>query len=232
MAFLLADSVGKTFRGRRILASATLRATSGDIRVVFGRNGVGKSTLLKIAAGIIASDTGIVRVNGNTMLKPSLARLAREGVFFLPDHDLLSQNLSLGKQLEFFERRFERRTAEEAASIANVRHLLGRLPQTLSGGELRRSELAAALTRRPLCLLADEPFRGIAPKDHDALAEVFREMARDGCAVVVTGHEASSLLELGTHITWCTSGTTYELGAPELARTHESFVREYLTLGK
>ena len=228
MPFLLADSVGKTFGGRRILSSATLRATSGDIRVVFGRNGIGKSTLLKIAAGIVASDTGMVRVNGNTMLKPTLARVAREGVFFLPDHDLLVANIELGKQLRFFEKRFEKRSVEEAAGIASVRHLLGRLPHTLSGGELRRAELAAALTRCPECLLADEPYRGIAPKDHDALSAIFRTLAAEGCAVVVTGHEAPSLMELASHITWCTSGTTYELGTPAAAREHDAFVRGYL----
>ena len=232
MHFLLADSVGKTFRGRKILSSATLGASISEIRVVFGRNGIGKSTLLKIAGGIIASDTGIVRVNGNTLLKPSLALLARAGVFYLPDHDLLASNVSLGKQLEFFERRFGRQSVDEAARIANVRHLLDRLPHMLSGGELRRAELAAALTRRPQCLLADEPLRGIAPKDHDVLSQIFRAMASDGCAVVITGHEAPSLMELATHITWCTSGTTYDLGAPAAARAHEVFVREYLTAGR
>lgn len=228
MAFLLADSIGKTFRGRRILSSATLRATERDIRVVFGRNGVGKSTLLKIAGGLVAADTGIVRVNGTTLLKPSLAQLAHEGVFFLPDHDLFAARMSLGKQLELFAHRFQLRTVDESARIANVRHLLDRAPHSLSGGELRRAELAAALTRHPRCILADEPYRGIAPKDHDALSEIFRGMASNGCAVVVTGHEAPSLMELATHITWCTSGTTYELGPPAAARAHEAFVRDYL----
>ncbi|MEP6833987.1 MAG: ATP-binding cassette domain-containing protein [Gemmatimonas sp.] len=229
MVYLNADSIGKTFNGRRILSSATLRATTGDVRVVFGRNGVGKSTLLKIAGGLVAPDTGIVQINGNTILKPSLAHLARIGVFYLPDHDLFSTSLPLGKQLSFFEQRFERRSVTEAASIANVGRLLDRLPQTLSGGELRRAELAAVLTRRPACLLADEPYRGIAPKDHDSLADIFRAMAADGCAVVLTGHEAASLMELATHITWCTAGTTYELGPPAASREHEAFVREYLS---
>jgi lipopolysaccharide export system ATP-binding protein len=46
--------------------------------------------------------------------------------------------------------------------------------------------------------------------------------------VVVTGHEVPSLMELATHITWCTSGTTYESGTPDSARNNEGFVREYL----
>ncbi|MEO7996237.1 MAG: ATP-binding cassette domain-containing protein [Gemmatimonadaceae bacterium] len=229
MPFLLADSIGKSFGGRRILNAGTLRASVGDIRVVFGRNGIGKSTLIKIAAGVIAADTGIVRVNEVTVLKPSLASMARAGVFYLPDHDLFSGTFTLAQQLEFFERRYEQRSAIEAAAIANVQHLLPRKPQSLSGGELRRAELAAALTRKPKCLLADEPYRGIAPIDHGALTDIFRVMASDGCAVVVTGHEVPSLMELATHITWCTSGTTYELGTPDTARNHEAFVREYLS---
>ena len=76
-------------------------------------------------------------------------------------------------------------------------------------------------------MLADEPFRGIAPIDHDILSEIFRSMAAAGCAVVVTGHEVQSLLALADHITWCTSGTTYELGTPAQALTHEAFLREY-----
>lgn len=197
---------------------------------MFGRNGVGKSTLIKIAAGVIQSDTGIVRINDNTVLKPSLARMARDGVFFLPDHDLLSGNYRLRDQLRFFEQRFGRRTVAEAADIARVTHVLDQKPQTLSGGELRRAELAVALVRRPMCLLADEPFRNIAPIDHDAIAAILRVFANDGCAVVVTGHEVPSLMELATHVTWCTAGTTYELGTPEAARKHEPFVRDYLTM--
>lgn len=228
MPFLLADSIGKSFRGRRILSAGSLRASLGEIRVVFGRNGIGKSTLLKIAAGVIAADTGIVRINEQTVLKPSLASMARAGVFYLPDHDLFSGNFTLGRQLEFFEQRYQQRSAIEAADIANVRHLLAQKPQTLSGGELRRAELAAALTRKPMCLLADEPYRGIAPVDHDSLSNIFRAIAAEGCAVILTGHEVPSLMDLATHITWCTSGTTYELGTPEAARNHEAFSKGYL----
>jgi ABC-type lipopolysaccharide export system ATPase subunit len=137
--------------------------------------------------------------------------------------------MTLGEQLRLFERRFGARSAEEAARLARVEDFRAARPTSLSGGELRRAELALALTRRPRCLLADEPFRGIAPVDHDLLSAILRGMATEGCAVVVTGHEVTSLLALAHHITWCTSGTTYELGTPEQALSHEAFRREYAT---
>jgi ABC-type multidrug transport system ATPase subunit len=226
-AVLVADCVSKSFGARRVLSAGSLRAHPGQVRVLFGRNGIGKSTLLKIAAGVIAADSGTVHMNGRALLRPSLPQLAMAGVFYLPDHDLLSPAFTLGEQLRFFEQRFGAQSAREAARLARVEDHLARRPQELSGGELRRAELALALARQPRCLLADEPFRGIAPIDHDILSDIFRGMAAAGCAVVVTGHEVQSLLALADHITWCTSGTTYELGTPAQALIHEPFLREY-----
>jgi ABC-type lipopolysaccharide export system ATPase subunit len=101
-------------------------------------------------------------------------------------------------------------------------------PGNLSGGERRRAEFAAVLVRRPTCLLADEPFRGIAPKDAEDMTHLLRSCAADGMAVVVTGHEVPTLLASADHVTWCTAGTTYELGPPATATQHESFRRDYL----
>jgi ABC-type multidrug transport system ATPase subunit len=230
--FLLADCVTKSYGTRRVLTAGSLRAQAGQVRVLFGRNGIGKSTLLKIAAGVVRADSGTVHLDGRFVLRPSLPQLARAGVFYLPDHDILSPSMTLGAHLRLFERRFGARSAAEAARIARVEALLDARPPSLSGGELRRAELAVALTRRPRCLLADEPFRGIAPVDHDLLSEIFRGMAAEGCAVVVTGHEVTTLLALADHITWCTSGTTYELGAPEQALAHEAFQRDYVMIGR
>lgn len=54
------------------------------------------------------------------------------------------------------------------------------------------------------------------------------ELADEGVAVVVTGHEVPTLLDAAQHVTWCTSGTTYELGPPDVARRHEGFRDDYL----
>ncbi len=225
---LVADSVTKAFGDRRVLTAASLRAVPGQVRVIFGRNGAGKSTLIKIAAGWIQPDSGMVHMLGQPVLRANLGRMARAGVFYLPDHDLYSSSFTLRRQLGLFENAFRRRPVEEAAGMAMVEECLDRRPFKLSGGELRRAELAAVLVRQPLCLLADEPFRGIAPVDHEQVTRILRLLAADGCAVVVTGHEVPSLLEAADHVVWCTSGTTYELGAPSAARTHERFTMEYL----
>jgi ABC-type multidrug transport system ATPase subunit len=227
-AILCADCVGKSFAGRRVLSSASLRAVPGEARALLGRNGSGKSTLLRIAAGCMAPDTGTVRWDGVVSARHRLSSLARRGVFFLPDHDLLSSAFTVRWQLEMLHERYGGTPPAQAAEQMGISAQMERRPDALSGGERRRAELAAVLVRRPRCLLADEPLRGLAPIDAERLAESFRELAADGIAVVITGHEVAMLASAADHLTWCTSGTTYELGAPEVAMEHERFRRDYL----
>ncbi len=225
---LAAECVAKSFDGRRVLTSATLRAVPGEVRVMLGRNGAGKSTLIKIAAGRLAPDSGAVHFTGRAHLRASMRQLSAAGLFYLPDQDLLSNAFTLRRQLEMFRRRFGGNDVTRSAERVGIAHLLDVRPWHLSGGELRRAEIAAALIRRPTCFLADEPFRGIAPKDAEDIARALTELATEGAAVVITGHEVPALLGAAHHVTWCTSGTTYELGSPEMATRHEAFRREYL----
>jgi ABC-type multidrug transport system ATPase subunit len=226
---LVAESIGKAFGDRKILASARLEARPGVVTLVAGRNGAGKSTLLKIVAGQLAPDYGTIRFGEHLFTKPSLPQLARQGLFFLPDREILSPSFTLREQLTIFSRRFQGRAVEDVAESLRIAKLLDRAPGAFSGGELRRAELALALVRAPRCLMADEPLRGIDPKDSDLLLECLRALARDGCAVIISGHEVKTLLGASDEVVWVTSGTSYFLGAPDDALQNERFRREYLT---
>jgi ABC-type multidrug transport system ATPase subunit len=223
---LVADCIGKKYTDRWVLHSATLRATRGELRALLGRNGAGKSTLLRVAAGVIQPDAGSVRFNGVVRERVRMPQLAREGLCFVPDRELLSNAFTIREQLMFAGP-----DTNLIASIADrleIGPLLDSKPFELSSGERRRAEVAFAMMRQPTCLLADEPLRNISPIDADALLQVFKEIAHNGCAVVVTGHEVPALLAAVDHITWCTAGTTYEMGPPFMARTDDRFVRDYL----
>lgn len=230
---LVADCIAKRFDGRPVLTAATLRVQAGVVTALVGRNGSGKSTLLRIAAGLISADSGAVHYLGAVYERPFLPRLARRGLFLLADRDMLSTSFTIQTQLAFMARRFRARERVEDVVIeaADAAGILGRLnarPWQLSGGEYRRAELAMAFARRPVCLLADEPFRGIAPLDAEALSALFRRIAALGCAVCVTGHEVWTLLGVADRVTWCTDGTTYELGTPAHAQRDDRFRAGYL----
>lgn len=226
---LVADCIARSFGERRVLSAATLRAVPGEVRTLLGRSGAGKSTLMKIAAGWMAPDSGVVRFNNDARLRWTPSALARLGVFYLPDSGALSPSLAIERQMLMMRERFPGGDAPlQALRRLGVEQFAEMRPHMLSGGEQRRAEVAAIFVRRPRVLLADEPLRGIAPIDQERILQAFRVLAADGCAVVVTGHDVAALLDGADHVTWCTSGTTYELGAPADALAHHAFSADYL----
>jgi ABC-type branched-subunit amino acid transport system ATPase component len=77
-------------------------------------------------------------------------------------------------------------------------------------------------------LVADEPLRGLAPLDAQAVADYLGMLAAEGCAVLATGHEARALLDIADHVVWMTGGTTHHLGSRDAALAHDQFRESYL----
>ena len=227
---LLADSISKSYGARRVLSSARLQASRGDVVGLLGRMGSGKSTLLKICAGVLRADSGWIELDGKRYTSPRRSKLALRGLFFLGETDNLAWTLTVREHFTELERRFGGRLSEEAADLVRIDQLLNRRPQSLSGGEVKRVEMALALARRPVCVLADETFRSADPILCEVLGECFRLLAAQGCAVVVTGHEVNLLMPFLDSITWVTSGATYSLGSTKSAMSNDAFRREYLGL--
>jgi ABC-type multidrug transport system ATPase subunit len=226
------DNVGKRFGRREVLHAASLRSAAGAVTFLVGRNGCGKTTLLRLATGSLPLESGFVRLDGVMHARPRLRQLARLGLLYIPDRDLLSSAFTVRMQLALMWRQLGQSAgaarAAEACELTGLSALADRRPPALSEGERRRADLALALCRNPRCLLVDEPFRHLAPGDADLVLQALRTLAGRGCAVVVTGHEVPLLFEVADQVTWCTSGTTYAIGSPREARRHWQFCRDYL----
>jgi lipopolysaccharide export system ATP-binding protein len=225
---LCADSISRSFSGRRVLSSARLAVETGQVVGVLGRMGMGKSTLMKICAGVLDADSGWVEFAGRQYQRPRLSRLASRGLFYLAEADNLAGALTVRQHFDLIENRFGTRDRALAVEMLKVEPFLSARTDTLSGGETRRVEMALAIVRKPLCLIADEPFRSVDPIMCETLGNAFVHLAGTGCAVVVTGHEVNALKPFLDSVVWVTSGTTYALGTPAHAWAHEGFRREYL----
>jgi ABC-type multidrug transport system ATPase subunit len=231
-AILQVDSVAKRFGRRTILSAASLDVGAGRVVVLFGRNGSGKTTLIRIITGFLRADSGHMRFLGRRRSPPRLAALAAEGLFYIPDRELLTRVRPVADHFELLHRRFGLNRAAEAIERMGIGDLLERSREQLSSGEARRAEIALALAREPVCLIADEPFHGVAPRDAEIVAAGLRELAARGAAVLVTGHEVETMLGAGDTVIWMTAGTTHILGTPDEARVHDQFRREYLGPGR
>lgn len=229
---LLADSIAKSFGSRMVLRAAWLRAEAGRVVGLVGRNGAGKSTLLKIVSGWVAPDRGIIRFRGETWERVRPHRMAMRGMLlFSSDIPSFSTAFTLRQHLDAVGRRFGRGDYTAAVEELGIAHALDRLARSFSGGERRRAEVALALHRAPACLLADEPFRGIDPKDRETITGALRRLADGGAAVVLTGQETETVMDAADEVIWCESGTTTYLGTPAEARASWRFGREFLGRG-
>lgn len=225
---LEADSIGVQCGGRQVLSSASLRARPGQITLLVGRNGAGKSSLLRACVGAGPLLHGIVRFGGTAHHPPQLPRLAREGLFWLPDEPILDPFLRLGRQIEAVAAHFGVPDVTTIRGPLRIESLWNTAPVRLSGGETRRAAVALALARHPRCLVMDEPFRGLSPIDAELLAGVFRQVADRGVAMLLTGHEMPLLQTLADAVVWCTAGTTHQYPDPGTAWDNHELRRDFL----
>lgn len=220
------NSASKSFGGRKVLDGASLWSHRGEISALLGRNGCGKTTLLRIATGELLPEMGNVRFRGEYQARPRLHVLARAGLGYLPSREYLPANQTLRETFALCA--WPDRPMDDVIAELQLSERLGHMPHELSGGELRRAELASLLIVRPLCLLVDEPFRGIAPADCELIIAVLRRYAAAGGSAVVTGHERVFMLAVADQVLWCHDGTTEGVGSPAEAVQHFRFRQAYL----
>jgi len=185
--------------------------------------------MLRVAIGRVAADHGRILFHGELLPRPDLASMARQGLFYAAQGSALTRLFTVGEHLDAIARVYgtEGKVTETVRRLA-LEQLQGRKPPMLSGGERQRASLAMALLREPSCLLMDEPFTGVAPKDRAFVEDGLRTLRALGCAIVITGHDVEDLFGAADEIVWVVAGTTHVLGPPEAARAHHQFRREYL----
>jgi len=181
---IAADSIDFSVKEKVILRSVYVDAVPGTITALVGRSGAGKSTLFWIMVGLKRAQGGQVRWAGTRLERPRLHGLARLGLAFGPDRPFLSPGLSTADHL---------RMIDGNAGGLGVDEWIDRPTGTLSGGEQRLSEIAVLLGCRPRVLVLDEPFRGLAPAVRDRIADVLRQAAAAGVAVLYADHDVTQV---------------------------------------
>lgn len=170
-ACLEVDSVIKSFGERTVLADVYLSCVPGEVIGLFGRNGTGKSTLLKIIFGTMKSDRSFIRIDGS----PCRGSAFRSGaVAYLPQHHFLPPGLALAEAAALY-------LPEEQRKLFFADRRLIRLRRSkvkeLSGGELRYVEIKLILRSGARFVLLDEPFNGLSPLAAAAVRELIGEAA-------------------------------------------------------
>ena len=190
--------------GREVLRVDRLEIGAGERVGLLGLNGAGKTSLLRILAGIDRPTHGEVRIDGIALSRGDVA--LRRRLAYAPQRPvLLSTTVRRNVELPLRYRRAARATRRAVASAAlarlGVAHLADRPASTLSGGEAQRVSLARALACEPGALLLDEPAAGLdTPTRAAFFADVERALADRATTVVLVSHRAEEVLAIADRV--------------------------------
>ncbi|MGF1610574.1 MAG: ABC transporter ATP-binding protein [Kiloniellales bacterium] len=175
--------VSHSFGQRKALDEVSFAIQPGEFTVLLGQNGAGKTTLFSLVTRLYNNRSGSIRVFGHDVREQPSHALARIGVVFQQrtlDLDLsVAQNLYYHAALHGMARRQARVRMEEELTRLELIDRLGDKVRQLSGGQLRRVEIARALLHRPPLLLLDEPTVGLDIGSRQSILDHVRALARD-----------------------------------------------------
>ena len=183
-----------------VIRGISLTVGPGEIVTLLGKNGMGKSTLLRTVMGFLPAREGNVVIDGIDVTRDAPHRIARRSIAYTPQEQAIFQDLTVGDNLRLGQVE-SRWFAEELARICDVFPFLGeRLEQragTLSGGEQKMLLIARALMARPRLMLVDEISEGLQPSIIERLARVLvAERERTGVAMLLVEQNVRFALEV------------------------------------
>jgi len=189
-----------------VLQGIDLRGGKGEIIGLFGRNGVGKTTVIKTIAGWVAPSSGQVLFEGERLDGVSADRICRRGIGLVPEDRRIFPGLTVEENLRLGQMQCpSRQRAESRRRLDEIYQRFPRLAErrrqmgtTLSGGEQQMLAIARVLAGAPRLLLIDEPTEGLAPIIVDELFALIAALAREGTPIVLVEQNVHRAIQLTT----------------------------------
>jgi len=191
---LIINDLSKFIRGKKILNSVSLSVEAGSIALLMGRSGVGKSTLLRVLAGLETADSGTALLDGAPISLDGKSRSDAVGMVFqhfnLFDLMTVLENITfpLIKGSGYSQAAAEKR-AHTLLTQFELEEFAQRYPGQLSGGQKQRLAIARALAQQPRIICMDEPTSALDPLLAHAVASQIQQLAHEGYHVVVASHD-------------------------------------------
>lgn len=193
MSRLHADSITKSFGGKQVLSDIYLGCETGTVTALLGRNGTGKSTLLKIIFGTVKGDSQYIRVD-DKILQNQADRKGR--IAYLPQYSFLPKGIKIKNLIPLF---CNQENAGKLVVLELLKPLLNETCRNLSGGEKRIAETLLILYSDSKFILLDEPFSGLSPKLTAEMQRIIKEEAKYK-GIVISDHRFQDVLDISDEV--------------------------------
>lgn len=222
--FLEMRGIKKSFGEQVVLRGVDLDVRRGEILVLLGGSGGGKSVLMKHMVGLLQPDEGTVTLEGKVISELSERELswARRKISMMFQSGALFDSLTVAGNVSFPMHEAGIKDPEVIAKrvkeVLEMVRLPGqeeKMPSELSGGMRKRVALARAVVGNPCCVLYDEPHAGLDPVTGDSIDHLIRDLAHDhGITNVVITHEIRSVFRIADRVVFMRDGLVYWEGTP------------------
>ncbi len=224
--YLAANPFGRTSpkqllrSGVKVLSDVDLKVSAGEFVYLLGRVGSGKSTLLKTLYAelqLLEGDGTIAGYNLRELRRRDIPYLRRKiGIVFqdyrlLDDRNIFMNLYYVMKATGWKDEQKIRTRIRHVMKMVNLGDKSGKMPFELSGGEQQRVAIARALLNKPRVLLADEPTGNLDPVTADGIMQIFQQIAREGCAVVMSTHNTALIENYPARAILFANGKTREV---------------------
>jgi len=181
------SEVSGGYASAQVLQGVSLTARTGEITAIVGRNGVGKTTLLRGLMGMLPRLGGRILLDDKVLSGLASHHVARAGIGYVPEGRQVFPELTVMENLAVAQRRPSRLWPEDRLFVLlpNLKERRRNAGRALSGGEQQMLAIARALVTDPRVLVLDEPSQGLAPMVVRELARVLRQLAQEGVAVLL-----------------------------------------------
>ncbi len=200
---LTMNNLSKSFGNKKILNNVSLNVEQGEIAILLGSSGVGKSTLLRILNNLETPDTGTVMLDGKPIDLKTVNNTHTIGMVFqqfhLFDHLTALENITLAlEKVQKVPKKEAEQQATELLAHFELQDKAACYPRDLSGGQKQRLALARMLALKPRIICLDEPTSALDPVLTAHVAETITKLAKEGLTVLITTHDISLVNHLKT----------------------------------
>jgi len=226
MAFLSVEGLRKQNREIHSVRDISFKLDTFQKMAIAGETGSGKSSLLKMMAGLMQPDAGSIYFEGKRVLGPEEKLMpGHPGIGYLSQHFELRNNYVVEDELEA-KNKLTPEEADHIFTICRIQHLLKRRTNQLSGGEKQRIALAKVLIASPRLLLLDEPFSNLDMGHKKVIRQVVHDISTKlGITTLMVLHDAPDILSWADIILVMQDGQLIQQGAPREIYLHP--VNEY-----
>jgi len=202
-----------------VLHGVSFEVMPGEVTTIVGRNGSGRSTTLKVIAGVLAAKSGRIEFDGYPLSGLRADQVSNRGIAYIPEDREIFPNLTVEENLRVGVRR--RRNVEEAWTIDRVWSTFPRLFErrgiravSLSGGEQQMLAMCRGLLGNPRAILIDEPTEGLAPKIVEQVRDLIVALREQGLAIVLVEQKLSFALTISDKVLIMGHGEIVFTGTP------------------